>query len=138
MRYLLVRGQAVQRPHVVQPVRELDEDDPDVLGHREQHLADVLGLLLLMAVGAELGELGDPVDELRDLRPEALLDVGQAVFGVLRHVVQQGRLDRHGIDPELGQDLRRRDRVRDVGRAGRATLRRVRLHGEVERAIDRL
>ena len=51
---LLLRRQAVQRAHVVEPVGELDEDDPDVLGHRQQHLADVLGLLLLVAVGAEL------------------------------------------------------------------------------------
>jgi hypothetical protein len=39
----------VQRPHVVQPVRELDEDDPDVVRHRQQHLPDVLGLVLLLA-----------------------------------------------------------------------------------------
>ena len=47
---LLVRRQAVQRPHVVESVGELDEHDPDVLGHRQEHLADVLGLLLLVAV----------------------------------------------------------------------------------------
>ena len=51
---LLLGRQAVQRAHVVEPVGELDQDDPDVLGHRQQHLADVLGLLLLVAVGAEL------------------------------------------------------------------------------------
>ena len=49
---LLLGRQPVQRAHVVQAIGELDEDDPDVLRHREQHLADVLGLLLLVAVGA--------------------------------------------------------------------------------------
>ena len=49
---LLLGRQAVERAHVVEAVGELDEDDPDVLGHRQQHLPDVLGLLLLVAVGA--------------------------------------------------------------------------------------
>ena len=45
---LLVDGQRAQRAHVVQPVGELDEDDADVLRHGQEHLADVLGLLLLV------------------------------------------------------------------------------------------
>ena len=40
-------GQVVERPHVVEPVGELDEDDPDVVHHRQQHLAEVLRLALL-------------------------------------------------------------------------------------------
>ncbi len=135
---LLVGRQPVQRPHVVEPVGELDQDDPDVLGHRQQHLADVLGLLLLVAVRAELGQLRDPVDELGDLGPELLLDVGQAVLRVLRDVVEERRLDGGRVDPELGQDLGRRDRVRDVRLAGRPLLAVVRGHREVEGAADRL
>ena len=122
----------------METIRELDQDDPDVLGHREEHLADVLGLLLFMAVGAELRELRDPVDELGDLRTEAFLDVGQAVLGVLGHVMEQGRLDGDGIDPELGQDLGRGDRVGRVWLTGRATLAGVRLDGEIERTVDRV
>jgi hypothetical protein len=112
--------------------RELDQDDPDVLGHREQHLADVLGLLLLVAVSAEARQLGDAVDELRNLRPEALLDVAQRELGVLRDVVQERRLDRDRIDAQLSDDLGRRDRVGDIFLAGRAALALVRLDGEVE------
>jgi urocanate hydratase len=41
------RRHRVQRAHVVQPVGELDEDDADVLRHREQHLAETLGLRVL-------------------------------------------------------------------------------------------
>ena len=33
--------------HIVQPVTDLDEDDPDVLGHGQQHFAQILHLLLL-------------------------------------------------------------------------------------------
>ena len=40
--------------------------------------------------------------------PEPLLDVGEAVLGVLGHVVQQRGLDGDRVDAELGQDLGRR------------------------------
>ena len=133
MRTLLLRRQAVQGAHVVEPVGELDQDDPDVLGHRQQHLADVLGLLLLVAVGAELGQLGDAVDELGDLGAELLLDVGQAELGVLRDVVEERGLDGDRVDPELGQDLGRGDRVGDERLAGRPRLALVGGDREVER-----
>ena len=42
----LVR-QVTERPHVVETVRQLDEDDADVVHHREEHLAKVLSLALL-------------------------------------------------------------------------------------------
>ena len=58
-------GSARERPHVVEAVGELDEDDADVLRHRQEHLPDVLGLLLLERDGRVLAELRDAVDELR-------------------------------------------------------------------------
>ena len=85
----------------MEPVGELDEDDADVLGHGQEHLADVLGLLLLVGAGAELGQLGDAVHEVRHLGAEALLDGLERVLGVLGHVVEQRRLDRDRIEPEL-------------------------------------
>ena len=47
---LLLPLHAVQRPHVVQPVGNLDEDDPDVVAQREQHLPEVLRLGALCGV----------------------------------------------------------------------------------------
>ena len=121
----------------MEAVGQLDEDDPHVLRHGQEHLADVLGLLLLVAQRAELGELGDPVDQPGDVRPEPLLEVAQVVFGVLRDVVQQGGRDGHRVDAQLGQDLGRRDRVGDVGLAGGPLLPFVRLGGELVGALDR-
>ena len=47
-------------------------------------------------------------------------------------------VDGDRVDAEVGQDLRRRDRVGDVRLARGADLARVGLDGEVERALDRL
>ena len=48
---LLLLAQVAESAHVVQPVGQLDEDHPDILGHGDDHLADVLGLLFLDACG---------------------------------------------------------------------------------------
>ncbi len=65
--FLLVGRQVVERAHVVQPVGELDEHDTDIMRHREDHFAEVLGLLLLAALKCDLRNLGGAVDQPRDL-----------------------------------------------------------------------
>jgi len=44
---LSFRGQCPERPHVVQAVGQLDDHHADVIHHGEEHLAQVLGLLLV-------------------------------------------------------------------------------------------
>ncbi len=66
---LLLRHRA-DRAHVVQAVGELDQDDPDVRGHRDHHLAVVLGLRLVARGERQPGELRDAVDERGDLLAE--------------------------------------------------------------------
>ena len=58
---LLLPGQVAQRPHVVQPVGELDHQHPDVAGHRDHHLAD--GLRLGRLAVLDLVQLGDAVHQ---------------------------------------------------------------------------
>ena len=48
---LLLLGHRADRAHVVQAIGELDQDDPDVRGHRDHHLAVVLGLRLVARRG---------------------------------------------------------------------------------------
>ena len=54
----------LQGLHVVQPVGELDEDHPDVLGRGQDHLAEGLGLGLVAAHVLVAADLGDAVDQL--------------------------------------------------------------------------
>ena len=44
---LLFRRKRRERAHVVEAVAELDDHDPEVVGHREEHLPDVFGLVLV-------------------------------------------------------------------------------------------
>ena len=133
---LFLLRQCAQRAHVVQPVGQLDQDHPDVGGHRHHHLAVVLGLPLVAALEVHPGQLGDTVDQLGDLLAEFLADLLQGRAGVLDRVVEQCRAERVGVQPHPGADLRDPYRVGDELVAGVALLVGVPLAGEVEGPLD--
>ncbi len=119
---LLLLRHRLDRAHVVQPVGELDQDDPDVRGHRDHHLAVVLCLRLVARLEGQLGQLRDAVDETGDLLAESLIDVGDRGMCVLNGVVQQRRAQRLGVQAHAGADLGDADRVDDELLAGAASL----------------
>ena len=116
----VLRGDVLPGAGVVEPVAELDDQDADVLGHRDDHLAHRLGLGGLTVL--ELVELGDAVDEQRDLVTEVGAQAVEGVVGVLHGVVQDGGGQGLGRHAELGQDRGHRHRVSDVGLPGLAPL----------------
>ena len=114
--------QVLERPHVVEPVGELDEDDADVVHHRQQHLAEVLGLPLLARGERNGADLGDPLDDVGDFGAEQLGDTlgrGQRVFD---DVVEQAGGDGHDVQFHVGQEIGDFERVNQVGLAGMADL----------------
>ena len=130
---LLLLGHRAERAHVVQAVGELDQDDPDVRGHRDHHLAVVLGLRLVARLERDPGELGDAVDQAGDLVAEGLADLVEGRGGVLDRVVQQRGAQGRGVQAHAGADARDADRVGDEVLAGLAALVGVVLAGEQER-----
>ena len=131
---LLLPGQVAQRPHVVQPVGELDHQHPDVAGHRDHHLAD--GLRLGGLAVLDLVQLGDAVDERGDVLAEIAAQLGQRVGGVLDRVVQQRGADGLGVHAELGEDGRHRERMGDVRVAAAPLLVPVPVGGRVVGPLD--
>ena len=126
--------QEFQRAHVVQPVGQLDQQHADVLGHRQDQLAEVFRLLRMLRLQLDAIELGDAVDQARHLGAEQTLDVGDGGAGVFDGVVQQRRDDRRGIQPVVGEDAGHFKRMREVGVAIGAGLRAVRLPAGVARS----
>ena len=100
-------------------VGELDQDHAQVAHHRQQHLAEVLGLRFLAALELDLIELGDAIDDLGDVVAEARGDVGLGDRRVFDDVVQDRADDGVGIEVQVGEDFGRRDRMGDVGFAAR-------------------
>ena len=111
---LLSRRQVVDGAQVVGPVGELDQDDPQILHHGQEHLAEGLGLGFGGAVEAQLVQLADAVHQQRDVFPESPVDVVQSAGRIFENIVQQRRLDRAGIKVQVREDARDGYRVRDV------------------------
>ena len=121
---ILIRrsGQVMQRAHVVKTIRELDENHADVVDHREQHLAEVLGLPLLARRERNRADLGHAFDDMRDFGPEELvdpLDVGERVFD---DIVEEAGRDRDDVELEVGQEIGDLERMHHIGLARMAHL----------------
>jgi len=88
---LPVGRQMPQRPHVVEPVGQLDQDDPQVFRHGEEHFAQRLGLVLLFALEGDLGQFGDAVHQTDDFRSKGLFQLFPGDLGILEDVVEEAR-----------------------------------------------
>ena len=111
----LLLGQERQRPHVVQAVGQLDQDDADVVDHREQHLAEILRLALLARREGDRADLGDPLDQVGHLGTERLLEALGRRQRVLDDVVEQAGRQGDDVHPHVRQDaghLQRMDQIR--------------------------
>ena len=125
---LLVRRQGGEGAHVVEAVGELDDDDADVFGHRDEHLAQVFGLGVFGDGGVfdvgqlEGAELGHAVDQLGDVDAEFDDQVVALDAAVFHHVVEQGSLDGRDVKLEFGAGDGGGEGVFDVWVAGAARV----------------
>ena len=86
--------------------------------HGQQHLADVFRLAVFAVGELDLVELGDALDDVRDLLAELFGDVFGGDVGVFHRVVQQAGRDRGRVHLQLGQHLGDFERMDDVRLAG--------------------
>ena len=106
--------QVAERAHVVQAVGQLDEDDADVVDHRQQHLAEVLGLALLARREGDGADLRHPLDHVRHLGAEQVADVVDGGERVLDDVVEQAGRDGDVVEAHLGDQRGHLEGVGDV------------------------
>ncbi len=135
---LLLLAEVLDRAQVVQAVGQLDEDDAQVLRHRDDQLPVVLRLRMLAALELDARQLRHTLDELGDLFAELgaqLIDVGR---GVLDDVMEERGRKRRLVELQAGEDLRGSPGVVDELLARLAHLPRVRLGGVVERPDEQV
>ncbi len=120
----------------MQPVGQLDDDDADIVHHREQHLAIALRLPVLGGEEIDLAQFGDAIDAACDFVAEVLLDIGGGDGGVFDDVVQQSRFDADDIHAHVGENARHGERVAHVGLARRPLLAGVVLRRELVSLLD--
>ena len=130
----LLLPEVAQGPHVVEAVGQLDEDDPQVARHREEHLPERLGLLRLLGRVGVPADLRDAVDDVGDLLAEEDGELLLRRLGVLEDVVEEARGHGNLVELQLGQEHRHADGVDEVRLPGGTELVPVRLGREDVRA----
>ena len=85
---LLFRNSVVQGAHIVQPVCQLDNDDPDILCHRQQHFTHIFRLLLCAAGVWYIGKLCHAVHQFGNISAELLFNIVQRYRSILNNIVQ--------------------------------------------------
>jgi len=141
MRFATFRTQAAEGAHVVQTVRQFDDDDADVVHHRQQHLAITLRLPVFGREEVDLAEFGDAVNAAGYLFTEVLLNIGSGDGSVLHDVVQEARLDADDVHAHAGENHRDGKGMTHVGLARDAHLSGVILGREIQAlwiGVDRL
>ena len=108
--------------HVVETIGQLDDENPEVLGHRHQHLAHRRGLLGFLGVELDALELGDTIDDGRDFGTELTIDIGDGDLGVFNRIVKECGGDGGVVETDVGDDLGHGERVVDVPLAALARL----------------
>ena len=108
------------RAGVMDAIGQLNEQHADVAAHGDEHLAQRLGLSSSSI--ADLVELGDAVDQIRDGFTEVGGQFLERVVRVFHGVMQQCSNQRRGRHSHLGKDRRYGHRMGDIRLARLAHL----------------
>ena len=122
-------GHVVDGAHVVQSVGQLDQQHPHILGHRQQELAQVLGLRGFLRDQIKLFQLGQAFDQRANVLAENRINLCTGGGCVFDGVVQKGGDHRGFIQMHVGQNGRNFQRMREIRVTGSALLVAVLLHG---------
>ena len=94
---LLILAQMLERPHIVETVCQLDQNNPDILRHGHQHLTVIFCQLLFVGFILDLTQLGNPVHNHADIRPKLSFQIIQRRTGVLDHIMQEAAGNRYRV-----------------------------------------
>ena len=119
-----------QRAHIVCAICQLDQNHANIARHRQQHLAEGLGLVFLACIELKLVELGESIHEFGDRGTETIDQVGLSYAAIFHGIVQQRRHQCLGVELPGGAKCRHRNGVGDIGLTAVAQLTQVRLVGK--------
>jgi hypothetical protein len=111
---LFFGSQVLERPHVVEAIGQLNDDNPDIADHGEQHFANVFGLVVFAIGKLDFIEFGHALNDVGDLLAKTAANLLSGNVRVLDSIVEQAGSNRGGIHLEVGQDLRNFERMNDV------------------------
>ena len=84
---LFLRRHVLQRPHIVQAVGKFDDDNANVVAHRQQHFANVFRLKFLFGCQRHFAEFCNAVHKRGNVVAEVRANIVECNVGVFHCVV---------------------------------------------------
>ena len=109
-----MRRHELHRTHIVETVRQLNNQDANILRHGKKHLSEILRLKFFLGVILDVSQFGHAVYQQSDFFIEILYQLFSSVLRVLHHIVKEPGDDRFIIHAKTGQNLGDRNRVNDI------------------------
>ena len=128
---LLFPAEYTKGTHIVEAVRQLDDNHPDILGHGQEHFTEIFQLLVFLVLVVELGEFCHPVHQESHLFAKHHLNVFQRIFRILHHIVEESGHNALGIHFQLRQNVGHRQGMDNIGLTGGPDLGRMGLAGQL-------
>ena len=101
----------------MKPVGQLDEDDANVLGHRQRHFLKILCLPELNRVEFDVGQLADAIHQLRDFLSKLGADILFVDARIFNHVVEECCHQALRVHMHARKNAGNGQRMRDIGLA---------------------
>ena len=120
----------MQRPHIVQPVGQLDQKHADIIGNRQQEFAQIFGSAFILGLGLNFRQLGYAVNQPRHFGTKAVLDIFDGCERVFHRVMQQRGDDRVLIHFEVSHQASDLYRMAEIRVPRCPLLRAMHLHRE--------
>ena len=126
-RLLLMHRHELHRAHIVQTVGQLNQNDTDIARHRQEHLAIVLNLAVLLRDIFNFAQLRNTVNQICYDSAKLLLNIVELIIRIFDYVMQKGSCQRFFVHLQADKNTHHANRVNDIRLAGLALLLSVRL-----------
>ncbi|MNE30745.1 hypothetical protein D3C80_1242770 [compost metagenome] len=99
----------------MQPVRQLNHNYPDILGHGNEHFAVILILLLFLGAEADAFQLGQTIHQHSAGIAKILADLLQRNRCIFHHIMQQRCNNGYDIHLHINDNICDRQRMQNIG-----------------------
>ena len=121
----------LHRAHIVQTVGQLNQNDADIARHRQEHLAIVLNLAVLLRDIFNFAQLRNTVNQICYDSAKLLLNIFELIIRIFDYVMQKGSCQRFFVHLQADKNTHHANRVNDIRLAGLALLFSVRLRRQL-------
>ena len=117
----------LHRAHIVQTISQLNQNDADIARHRQEHLAIVLNLAVLLRDIFNFAQLRNTVNQIGYDCTELLLNIIKLIIRIFDYIMQKSSRQRFFVHLQADKNTHHANRVNDIRLAGLTLLLGVRL-----------